>query len=105
MGDQMFFSMSVTISFAENLLYLFPSKSLWPPENMPFDFRFNLFGSPVRFPPFHSLRNLTEIGERATAKIKGTPKCVLRFLKHSMQTLTILLCCEDIPIAQSVIPV
>lgn len=103
--EQIFFNMSVTISFAENLFHLFPSKSLWPSENIPFEFRFSLFGSPIRFKPFKCLRNLTEIGERATAKLKGSPKCVLRFLKQSMQTLSILLYCEDIPIAESILPI
>ena len=104
-SEQTFFHMSVTISFAENLLYLFPSKSLWPSENIPFEFRFSLFGNPIRFQPFNCLRNLTEIGERATAKLKGSPECVLRFLKQSMQTLSIMLFCEDIPIAEAILPI
>lgn len=104
-SEQILFNMSVTISFAENLLYLFPSKSLWPSENIPFEFRFSLFGSPIRFQPFNCLRNLTEIGERATAKLKGSPECILRFLKQSMQALSIMLFCEDIPIAEATIPI
>jgi hypothetical protein len=104
-SEQVFFNMSVTISFAENLFYLFPSKSLWPSENIPFEFRFSLFGSPIRFQPFNCSRNLTEIGERATAKLKGSPKSVLNFLKQSMQTLSIILFCEDIPIAEAIIPI
>lgn len=104
-AEKAFYNMAVTLSFAENLLYLFPSKSLWPPENMPFDFRFNLLGSPVRFQPFTCLKSLTEIGERATAKIKSSSKGLLRFLKQSMQTLTILLCCENIPVAECIIPI
>lgn len=103
--EQVFFNMSVTISFAENLFYLFPSKSLWPSENILFEFRFSLVGSPIRFQPFKCLRNLIEIGEKATAKLKGSPKCVLRFLKQSMQTLTILLYCEEIPIAETILPI
>ena len=95
----------MTISFAENLFYLFPSKSLWPSENIPFEFRFSLFGSPIRFQPFNCSRNLTEIGERATAKLKGSPKSILNFLKQSMQTLSIMLFCEDIPIAEAIIPI
>merc|ERR1712137_1202747 len=31
-----FYTLSITVSFAENLLHLFPSISLWPPENTSF---------------------------------------------------------------------
>lgn len=104
-SEQVFHCVSITLSFAENLLDVFPSKSLWPPEHVPFEFRFNLLGSPIQFQPFNCQRNLIEIGERATAKIKCSPKCLLRFLKESMQTFSIFLCCEEIPIAESVVPI
>ena len=103
--DQVFHRLSLTVSFAENLLYAYPSRSLWPPEKMPFEFRFNLMGSPIRFQPFDSPSNLIEIGERATAKIKCSSTSLLRFLKESMQSITISLYCEDIPVARSVIPI
>jgi len=100
-----FYTLSVTVSFAENLLHLFPSISLWPPENTSFQFRFNLFGNSIHLQPFSDLGNPISIGERATVKIQTSVDNLLDFFNSWMADLKIYLCCADITIAEMKIPI
>ena len=100
-----FFTLSVTVSFAENLLHLFPSISLWPPENTSFEFRFSLFGNSIHLQPFGDLRNPVSIGEKATVKIQTSVHNLLDFFNCWMTDLSIYLCCEEITIAEMTLPI
>ena len=100
-----FFTVAVTLSFAENLTSLLPSKSLWPPEGVGFHFHLSLIGNPIHLQPFKTLRDPVRINERATAKIQSTPQQLLHFLKKSMPTLSVCLSCDDIPIGEASVPV
>lgn len=104
-NDFGFYTLSVTVSFAENLLHLFPSISLWPPENTSFQFRFNLFGNPIHLQPFSDLKNPVSIGERATVKIQSSVNNLLDFFNCLMMDLKIYLCCEEITIAEMKLPI
>lgn len=100
-----FYTLSITVSFAENLLHLFPSISLWPPENTSFQFRFSLFGNSIHLQPFSDLRNPVSIGERATVKIRTSVSNLLDFFNFGMVDLRIYLCCEEIVIAEMKLPI
>ena len=100
---QSFYTISIILSFAENLLALFPSRSLWPLGNMPFEFQFQLLGHPIIME--WDLKNMLQIGERATAKILCTPAVLLRYLKEVMPVFHIYLCYEDIVISETAVPI
>ena len=100
---QSMYTISVTLAFAENLLSLFPSRSLWPSANMPFEFQFQMLGQPIHI--HWELKNMYNIGERVTVRILCTPTLLLRYLKQSMANLTIYLCYEDIAISETVVPI
>jgi len=99
------YSLSITISFAENLLDLFTEEKFWPPPHTSCHFQFSLLGQPISFRPFNQLRYQVDVGEKATARIKCSPETLLQFLKHSMPSLSILFCCEDIPLGEVLVPI
>jgi hypothetical protein len=101
--QQSFYTISVILSFAENLLALFPTRSLWPLGNMPFEFHFQLLGHPICME--WDLKNMLQIGERATAKILCSPSVLIQYLKKSMSVFYIYLCYEDIVISETVVPI
>lgn len=104
--EQNFYTLSVTISFAENLVNLFPSDRLWPPpKDSPCQFQFNLLGSTITFSQIKQLSGTLQVGEQATARIRSTPACLLEFLKTMMPELRIYLIFEALPIAEAVIPI
>lgn len=104
-GAQNMYSLSITISFAENLLDLFTEEKYWPPPHTSCHFQFSLLGQPISFRPFNQLRYQVDVGEKATARIKCSPKTLLKFLEHSMPSLSILFCCEDIPLGEVLVPI
>lgn len=104
-ADQVFCTLSVTICFVENLLSLFPDKSLWPSENIEFRFKFTLFGFSITMEPFNNLRNPVNIAEKATVNMLSSPSVLLKYLKKCLPILTVYLFCDDITVAKIRIPI
>lgn len=104
-GDAEFYTVAVTVSFAENLAALLPVDSAWPPEGVPFYLHFNVLGQPIRLRPFCSLRDPVRVHERATVKIQSTALNLLRFFKRSMPSLTVGLTCDEMPVGEASVPV
>ena len=108
--QQSLHTISVTLSFAQNLSSLFtcPSSS-----SSAFEFHFELVGQAVHIkwqhPPTENTvvnNKAVTIGERATARILCGSSKLLRFLKQSMPQLTISLCNNNgSKISKTIVPV
>ena len=104
---QNLYSISVTLSFAEHLQSLFPAfLSFWPPpRDMPCHFQFMLLGKHISFHDFNEYDGVQKFGERATARVRCTPSCLLQFVMKMMPELTIYLNLEHQTLARVVVAI